>query len=152
MRASPEQHYTAPPAPNCLSTNAFIPNELSYQDVHQQLTLLTIVYVRGLQYWAEKPNLPRSPDLRPLAGSIVELRETVQEHVTFDHLDVVYGLRVICLGSTSQWPQATMFSHVLSSPMEGPDFVEITTLPTSSADEKDMTRDATPPYKMESEN
>ena len=77
MRASLGQEYTAPPAPKCLSRNTFIPDELSYQDIQQQLTLLTVAYARGLQYWAEKLNLPRSPDLCPLAGSIVELRETV---------------------------------------------------------------------------
>ena len=38
MRASPDQQYTVPPAPKCLSRSAFIPDELSYQDVHQQLT------------------------------------------------------------------------------------------------------------------
>ena len=51
-----------------------------------------VAYARGLQYWAEKLNLPRSLDLHPLAVSIVELRETVQEHVTFNHWGVVQGL------------------------------------------------------------
>ena len=77
IRASPNQQYTMPPAPKCLSRNVFIPDELSYQDVCQQLTLLIVAYARGLQYWAEKLNLPRSPDLRPLVGSIVELREAM---------------------------------------------------------------------------
>ena len=35
MRASPNQQYTVPPAPKCLNRNAFILDELSYQDVHQ---------------------------------------------------------------------------------------------------------------------
>ena len=35
MRASLDQQYTMPPAPKCLSRNAFIPDELPYQDVHQ---------------------------------------------------------------------------------------------------------------------
>ena len=112
MRASPDQQYTMPPAPKCLSRNTFIPEKLSYQDVHQQLTLLLIAYARGLQYWAEKLNLPRSPDLHPLVGSVVELREAMQEHVTFNHWDVVQGLGTIHLGSTSQWPQTTLFSCI----------------------------------------
>ena len=77
MRASLGQEYTMPPAPKCLSRNAFLPDELSYQDVWQKPTFLTVAYARGLQYWAEKLNPPRSSDHCPLAGSIVELRETV---------------------------------------------------------------------------
>ena len=55
MRASLGQEYTMPPAPKCLSRNAFLLDELSYQDICQQLTLLTVAYARNLQYWAEKP-------------------------------------------------------------------------------------------------
>ena len=126
MRASPKQQYTTPPAPKCLSRNAFIPDELSYQDVCQQLTLLMVTYARGLQYWVEKLNLPRSPDLCPLVGSIVELRENVQVHVTFNHWDVVQGLGAIHWGSMSQWPQTTLFNCLLRPPVEGPDFTEAT--------------------------
>ena len=63
-----------------------------------------IAYARGLQYWAEKLNLPRSLDLCPLAGSVVELMEMMQEYVIFNHWDVVHGLGAIHLESTSQWP------------------------------------------------
>ena len=77
MRPSLKQQYTTPPAPKCLSRNAFIPGELSYKDIHQQLTLLMVAYTRGLQYWVEKLNPPRNQDLCPLAGSVVELRETM---------------------------------------------------------------------------
>ena len=48
MRAFFEQEYTVPPAPKCLSRNAFLLDELSYQDVQQQPTLLMIAYTRGL--------------------------------------------------------------------------------------------------------
>ena len=152
MRAFLEQEYTAPPAPKCLSRNAFLPDKLSCQDVWQQPTLLMVAYARGLWYWAEKLKLPRSPDLHPLAGSVVELRKTMQEHVTFNHWDVVQAFGAIHLGSTSQWPQATLFSHVLSLPVEGQDFAETTTHTTSSAAEEDMTRCATPPSGTEKEN
>ena len=77
MRTFLGQEYTMPPAPRCLSRNAFLPDELSYQDVWQQSTLLMFAYARGLQYWAENLKLPRSLDLCPLAGSVVELRETM---------------------------------------------------------------------------
>ena len=54
MRALLEQEYTVPPTPKCLNRNAFLPDELSYQDIQQQLILLTVAYARGLQYWVEK--------------------------------------------------------------------------------------------------
>ena len=92
-----------PPAPKCVNRNAFLPDELSYQGVQQQPTLQMVAYARCLQYWVEKLKPPRSPDLHPLTGSVVELRETVQEYVTFNHWDVVQGLGVIHLGSTSWW-------------------------------------------------
>ena len=97
MRTFLEQEYTVPPAPKCLNRNAFLLDELSYQDIQQQPTLLTVAYTRGLQYWVEKLNPSRSLDFHPLAGSVVELRETVQEHVTFNHWDVVQGLGAIYL-------------------------------------------------------
>ena len=152
MRASLDQQYTMPPAPKCLSRNTFIPNELSYQDVHQQLTLLMITYAWGLQYCAEKFNPPRSPDLHPLVGSIVELREAVQEHVTFSHWDVVQGLGVIHLGSISQWPQTTLFNHVLRPPVEGQNFAEATTSTTPSTAEEDMTECIPLPPRIRGEN
>ena len=62
MTASLDHQYTMPPAPKCLSRSAFILDELSYQDIHQQLTLLMITYARGLQYWVEKFSLPGSAE------------------------------------------------------------------------------------------
>ena len=131
MRTFLEQEYTAPPAPKCFNRNTFLLDELSYQDIWQQPTLLAVAYARGLQYLMEKLNLPESLDLHPLAGSVVELRETVWERVTFTNWVVVWGLGAIHLGSTSQWPQTTLFSHVLSLLVEGQDFMETTTHTTS---------------------
>ena len=136
MRPSLEQGYTAPPASRYLNRNALLLDELSYQDIWQQPTLLTVAYARGLQYWVEKLNPPKSLDLCPLAGSVVELRETVQEYVPFHHWDAVQGLGVIHLGSTSQWPQATLFSRMLLLPVEEQDFMETTTHTASPVAEK----------------
>ena len=124
MRAFLEQEYTAPPAPKFLNRNVFLLDELSYQDVQQQLTLLMIAYAKGLQYWAEKLNLPRSPDLCPLAGSVVELIETVQEYVT------------------------TLFSCMLSLSVKGQDLMEATTHTTSPIAEEDLTRCTAPHLKQ----
>ena len=151
-RAFLEQEYTVPPALKCLNRNAFLLDELSYQDIWQQLTLLTVAYARSLQYWAEKLNPPRSLDLCPLEASIVELRETVGEHVTFTHWDVVQGLGAIHLGSTSHWPQTTLFSHMLSLLGEEQEFMETTTHTAPPVAEEDMTRCATPPSRTEREN
>ena len=73
MRASLEQGYTMPLAPWSLNRNAFLPEKLAYQDVQQQLSLLTIAYARSLQYWAENLSPPRNLDFHPLAESVKEL-------------------------------------------------------------------------------
>ena len=77
MRAFPEQEYTVHPAPKCLDRNAFLLDELSYQDIWQQPVILMIAYARGLQYWAKELILLESPDFCPLEGGVVELREAV---------------------------------------------------------------------------
>ena len=152
MRASLEQEYTAPPAPRCLNRNAFLPDELSYQDIWQQPSLLMVAYARGLQYWAEKLNPLESPDLCPLAGSVVELRETVWEHVTFTNWDVLWGLGAVHLGATSWWPQNTLFSQVLSLLVEGQDFMEAMTHTTLPIADEDVARCTTPPSGTGKEN
>ena len=79
-----------------------------------------ITYARGLQYWAEKHNLPDSPDFYLLAGGVVELREAVKEYVTFTNWDVLWGLGAVYPGATNQWPQTTLFSQVLLPPSKRP--------------------------------
>ena len=112
-----------------------------------------VTYARGLQYWAEELNLAESPDLCPLAGSVVELRETVQEHVTFTNWDILWGLGAVHLGATNQWPQATLFSQVLSLLVKEQDFTEATTHTASPAvADVDMARCTTPPSGTEREN
>ena len=76
----------------------------------------------------------------------------MQEYVTFDHWDVVQGLGVIHLGSTSQWSQTTLFSHMLPLPVGGQDFVEPTTHTASPVAEEDMTRCTTPLSETERES
>ena len=149
MRASLESEYITPPAPKSLNRNAFLLNELSCQDVWQQLALLTITYARSLQYWAEKVSPLRSPDLHPLAGSVVELREMVREYVVFNHWDVVQDLGATHLEPTHCQPHATLFSHVLSLLGEEQEQREAT---THAAMEEDMTRCITLPSRMEREN
>ena len=87
-----------------------LPDELSYQDVQQQPFLLTITYAWGLQYWAEKLNLPESPDFCPLVESVIELREMVKEHIMFTNWDLFWGLGRVNPGAMSQWLQPSLSS------------------------------------------
>ena len=67
--------------------------------MQQQPFLLTVAYAQGLQYWAEKLNLPVDPDFCPLARSVLELRaEGEGAHVIFTKQDVHPGLR-------EDWPR-----------------------------------------------
>ena len=54
IRTLLEPGYTAPHTLRSLDRNAFLPGDLSYQDMQQKLALLMIVYARSLQYCAEK--------------------------------------------------------------------------------------------------
>ena len=101
------QDYTTSPAPKCLTQSVFIPDELSYQDVWQQPFLLTVPYAWGLQYWAERLNLPEDPDFCPLVRSVIQLREWVKEHVIFTKWDIIQGLVRFNPVATSQWPQTS---------------------------------------------
>ena len=76
----------------------------------------------------------------------------MQEHVTFTNWDVVWGLGVIHLGSTSWWPQTTLFSHMLSLPVKGQDFMETTTHTTSPIADEDVARCTTQSSGTEREN
>ena len=85
MRTLLKPGYTVPPTPRSLDRKAFLPDDLSYQDVWQKPALLTIAYTRSLQYWVEKQSPPRSWNLCPLVESVVELWEAVKEYVTLNH-------------------------------------------------------------------
>ena len=43
----PGARFHCTPTPKCLNRNAFLPNDLLYQDVQQQPFLLTVAYARG---------------------------------------------------------------------------------------------------------
>ena len=75
--ASPNQGYSAPPAPKSLNQGAFLPERLEYQDVQRRPKLLTEAYCRCLQHWAEKVYLPASPGCSPLGR---ECKRTVPGH------------------------------------------------------------------------
>ena len=80
-RMFPEEGYSVPPTPQSLNRGAYLPDNLIYQDVRWQPTLLTVAYCRCLQSWAEKFNLPRNPNFCPLAESMRELRQAICEFI-----------------------------------------------------------------------
>ena len=65
-------------------------------------------YAKGLQYWAEKFNLPANPDFCPLVRSSLELMGSVKEHVIFSKQDIIWGLGRIDPGTMNWWPQPTI--------------------------------------------
>ena len=110
---SPGQGYSAPLAPRSLNRGAFLPEKLMYQDVRQQPALLTIVYCWCLQHWAEKLNLPKSPDCCPLAKSVRELSQAMQEFVNITKGDILEDLKMEGPAGGC-WPSsATIFSWVM---------------------------------------
>ena len=127
MRTLLEPGYTAAPTLRSLDRNAFLPDDLSYQDVQQKLALLTMAYARSLQYWVKKQSPLRSQNLHPLAESIVELWEEVKEYVTFNYRDIIQDLGLTDKESPSHEAHTTIFSCVLSSPKEEQELRKTTT-------------------------
>ena len=116
-RMSLGQEYSALLAPRSLNRGAFLPEELEYQDVRQRLALLTIAHCQCLQYWEEKHNLPRSLDCHPLAESVRELSQVVQEFIYITKRDILEGLEMEEPAGSCQPPSATIFSWVLEPPV-----------------------------------
>ena len=93
-----------------------------------------------------------------MAGDVVELREVVRDYVAFTNWDILQGLGAVHPGAPNQWPQATLFSQVLSPSADEPSgldtgFTEATTqtAPPLVAN-VDMDRCTTPPFGTEGEN
>ena len=114
----PEEGYSVPPAPQSLNRGAYLPDNLIYQDVRRQPTLLTVAYCRCLQNWAEKCNLPRNPNFCPLAESMRELRHAVCKFINITREDVIKGLEMEEPEGGHQPSPTTIFSHVLDPPAD----------------------------------
>ena len=152
MRTLLEPEYTVPSTLRSLDRNAFLPDELSYQDMWQQLALLMIAYTRSLQYWVEKQSPLRSQNLHPLVESAVELWEAVKEYVTFNHQDIVRGLGATHVQSPRHESHTTIFSCMLSSLSEEQEVRRATTYAASPVTKRDMAECATSPAGTEREN
>ena len=91
---SPNQGYSAPPAPRILNWWTFLPKRLEYQDVQWRPMLLTEAYCWCLQHWVKKIYLLTSPDACPLVESIRELCQAMSEFVTITKWDILEGLKM----------------------------------------------------------
>ena len=117
-RVSPGQGYSALPAPRSLNRGAFLPEKLKYQDVRQWPALLTIAYCSCLQHWEEKHNPLKIPDCHPIAESVRELSQAVQEFINITKADILEDLEMEGL-TGGHWPSsATIFSWVLGPPVD----------------------------------
>ena len=112
-RMFPEEGYSAPPGPQSLNRGAYLPDNLTYQDVRQQPTLLTVGYCPCLQHWVEKCILPGNPDFCPLAKSMRELRQAIHEFTNITQEDVMKGLEMEEPEGGHQPSPTTIFSQVL---------------------------------------
>ena len=124
---SPGQEYSAPLAPRSLNRGAFLLEKLEYQDVRWWLALLTIAYCWCLQHWVEKCSPPKRPDYRPLAESVRELSQAMQEFINITKGDILEGLEIEEPTGDHQPSSATIFSQVL-----GPPANRVETMPTTS--------------------
>ena len=106
----------------------------------------------------EKLNLPESPDFCPLAGSVIELREVVREHVVFTNWDLLQDLVRVNPGAMNQWPQTSSSSRVVPPLGKKPSehdisFTEATTETVSPATtDVEPIRRITPPVGIKGEN
>ena len=118
-QASPNQGYSAPPAPRSLNQGAFLLERLEYQDVWQRPILLTKAYCQCLQHWVEKSYPLASPEAGPLAESVRELCLAMGEFVIITKRDILEGLEMVRPRDSCQLPSMTLFSQVLDPPTEG---------------------------------
>ena len=136
----------------------FPPQQRIVPGLWQQAFLLTVIYAKGLQYWVEKLNLPEGPNFCPLAGSVIELREMVREHVVFTNWDLLQDLGRVDPRAVNQWPQTSSSSGVtppLGNEPSEPDtsFTEATTQTISPAmTDAEPIRHTTPMVGMKGEN
>ena len=126
-RMSLDQGYSAPLAPRSLNRGAFLPEKLKYQDVRRWPALLTIASCRCLQHWVEKHNLPKSPDCCPLAESVRELSQAMQEFVNITKGDILEDLKMEEPAGGCRLSSATIFSQVMGFPAN-----RVETMPTPS--------------------
>ena len=98
-----------PPAPQSLDRGAYLPDNLTYQDIRWQPTLLMVAYCQCLQNWAEKCNLMEKPDFHPLAESVRELRQAICEFVNITWEDVMKDLKMEEPEGDQQLPPTTTF-------------------------------------------
>ena len=106
----------------------------------------------------EELNPPDSSNFCPLAGSVVELREMVKEHVVFTNWDLLQDLGKVDPRATNQWLQTSLSRRVMLPSGDKPretdaGFTEAATQTVFlAATNTGPTRHTTPLVGMEGEN
>ena len=80
-----------------------------------------MAYCQSLQHWAEKRDLPISAEAHPLAKSMRELIQAVNEFVHITGRNILEGLDMDQPTKAVQPPFATIFGQVLSLPASKPE-------------------------------
>ena len=106
----------------------------------------------------KKLNLPDGSDFCPLAGSVIELREMVKEHVVITNWDLLWDLEKVDPRAMNQWPQTSSSRRVIPPLGDEPgktdaSCTEATTQTVSLAvADTEPIRYTTPPVRMEGES
>ena len=66
-----------------------------------------VAYVKALQFWAEKANLPTQGQPHLLVGSVVELREEMKHYIFFPDAAIFNGMALLEEPLTTQPEEAT---------------------------------------------
>ena len=120
--------------------------------MRQWPVLLTIVYARCFQHWAEKHSLPRNLDFCPWAECVRELWQTVWEFVNIRYWDVTQGLEIEKPEASHPQPKATILSRVLATPVDEPKYMEAPPYLVSSLSEDEAIWCTSPPLEPEHSN
>ena len=118
-----ENYYLAPLAPKCLYQKDFLslPDpKFPCWDIREEQLEKTMAYAQALQYGAEKSNPPMPGQPCLLVGSILELREMMEQYVSFFD-DTVLGGVASPGGFLEVWAETTVPSQPpLTLPLKRP--------------------------------
>ena len=105
-----ENYYLAPPSPKCLGWKGFLsPLDPMFpcQNTMEEQLKETVAYAQALQYWAEKSNPPTLGQPCLLGRCILELRETMEQYISFLDDTVLDGVAPV-EGFFKAWAKITV--------------------------------------------
>ena len=105
-----DNYHLAPLAPKCLCQKDFLlPPDPKFpcRDIREEQLEKTMAYVQALQYWVEKSNPSMLGHPHFLAGSILKLRETMEQYISFFDDTVLDGVASL-EGFLEDWTKTTI--------------------------------------------